>query len=230
MYIITDPKDVSDVYNNTASLSFDGFLHDIMSEFGTSARGIEKILLRKPVHSPDRSAKGVQSVSQIAHNLQVRQTQGTDLGILGEYVSEFYQKNLLLENTSARKNSSFIINQTDSSYIVSLKTWTAEVIINAGQNAYFGEALSGVDPSLPQTLIEFDDLSWQVFYQYPRFFRARLNKLSEQILDSLRKYLEMPTGRRQGKAWFTQALEEEYRKVGLTNEDIASQMLFLYWG
>ena len=107
---------------------------------------------------------------------------------------------------------------------------TAEVFIKAGQKAYFGDALSDINPSLPYRLIEFDELSWQVFYQYPKYLRRRLNKVSEEILVSLRKYLELPTEKRQGKAWFTTALEKEYRKADLTNEDIASQMLLLYWG
>lgn len=229
-YIITNPNDVNDVYNNTASLSFDGFLRDIMSGFGTSARGVEKILQRHLIRSTEKSVEKVQSISQVAHDLQVRQTQGKDLRLLGEYICEIFQQSLFLENPFTGTRFSPIVKDTDSSYIVSLQKWTAEQFIEAGQQAYFGEALSIINPGLPQTLIEFDNISWQVFYQYPKCLRRRLNKISGEILDSLRKYLEIPIEKRRGKAWFTTALEQKYREAGLTNEDIACQMLFLYWG
>ena len=230
MYIITDPKDVNDVYNNTVSLSFDSFLRDIMSAIGTSPRGVEKILQRKPIHSTEKSVDKVQSISQIAHDLQVRQTQGKDLRVLGEYVCEIFQQSLFLENLSVGTRNFVVAKDRDSSYVVSLQKWTAETFIKAGQQAYFGKALSIINPGLPQTLIEFDNMSWQVFYQYPKCLRRRLNRISGEILDSLKKYLEIPTEKRQGKAWFTIALEQKYREAGLTNEDIACQMLFLYWG
>lgn len=193
VYIITDPRDINDVYNNTASLSFDGFLRDIMLGFGISAQGVEKILQRKPIHSSGRPVDKVQSLSQITHDLQVRQTQRRDMRILGDHIGEIFHQTLVLENLSAGTRNSSVVKETDSSCTISLKKWTAEVFVNAGQKAYFGEALSIINPSLPQTLIEFDDLSWQVFYQYSKCLRRRLNKIISEILDSLRRYLEMPT-------------------------------------
>ncbi|KAI9694925.1 MAG: hypothetical protein M1822_000542 [Bathelium mastoideum] len=100
----------------------------------------------------------------------------------------------------------------------------------AGQRAYFGDALEKIDPGLPQALIELDGLSWQVFYQYPRPLRGRLNKVSQRVLDALQAYLAIPKEQRRSQAWFTAALEEAYRQTGLSSDDIASQMLFLYWG
>ena len=228
--MITDPRDVNEIYNNKGSLSYENFLRGIMSEFGTSAQGVEKILQRKPIYSNGNPVNKFQSISQIAHDLQVRQTQGNDLKILGEYFCAFLQEILVVETMTARNANVSAIDESDRSCILSLRRFTAEVFINGGQKAYFGEALSAINPSLPYRLIEFDELSWQVFYQYPKYLRRRLNKVSEEILDSLRKYLELPTEKRQGKAWFTIALEKEYRKADMTNEDIASQMLLLYWG
>ena len=201
-----------------------------MSAFGTSARGVEKILQRHLIRSTEKSVNKIQSISQIAHDLQVRQTQGQDLKLLGEYICEIFQRSLLLENLRAKSRNSSDVESIDCGYVMSLQKWTAEIFIKAGQKAYFGEALSNIDPMLPQTLIEFDSLSWQVFYQYPKCLRRRLNNISGKILSSLSRYLEIPSEDRRGKAWFTIALEQKYREAGLTNEDIACQMLFLYWG
>lgn len=199
-----------------------------MSEFGTSAQGVEKILQREPIHSNNNPVNKFQSISQIAHDLQVRQTQGKDLKIFGEYFARLAHQSLLVENMTARNANFSAIKETDSSCILSLKKLTAEVFNKAGQEAYFGEALSDVSPSLPYRLIEFDDLSWQIFYQDPKCLRRRLNKVSEEILVSLKKYLELPTDKRQREAWFTTALEKKDRKADLPKEDITSQMFLLY--
>lgn len=49
VYVITNPRDVNDVYNNKGSLTYESFLGDIMSSFGTSASGVKKILQREPL-------------------------------------------------------------------------------------------------------------------------------------------------------------------------------------
>ena len=192
VYVITDPGDVTLVYNSTTSLSFDSFLRDFLSEFSTTSSGIDKILQQRHTSGSETPARTEPSIAQIAHNLQVSQTQGNDLTILEQSISEFLQHNLLLENLGNGNTIQrcFLVTQAGSSYHVSLKRWIAEVFINAGQRAYFGENLSKLKPKLPQTLIEFDDLSWQVFYRYPKIFRRRLNALSKQILDSLGEYIQ----------------------------------------
>ena len=201
-----------------------------MSEFGTSSSAIDKIF-----HVPDHgfpNPKGYKplNVSQKAHQFQVQQTQGQELQALGDYIICFFQDKLKLENVPTTSLNTPTFKWPSISRATSLKAWTTELFIDAGQQAYFGDALAAIDPGLPQALIELDDLSWQVFYQYPRWLRPKVNRLSARIRRSLETYFELPLELRPAQAWFTQALEREYRDAGLDNKDIAAQMLFLYWG
>ena len=229
-YIITDPQHVSEVYKNSSTLSFDIFLRNIMAEFGSSNSAINKIFRLPICFTEGKFSHEGKNTSQLAHDFQLRQTHGQDLKLLGKLVEKLFRKSLRPDQLDrfCVKNLAFGKHMPES--IISLKTWTAEVFINAGQTAYFGCRLQEVDPTLSQALIRLDELSWQVFYQYPRVLRPELNRVSERIRKSLKMYFEMPIGERQAPTWFTQALETEYRKAGLDSEDIAAQMLFLYWG
>lgn len=201
-----------------------------MAEFGTSRHAITKIFQVPQQSCPEKSRHRTKNVSQIAHDLQTQQTQGVELKEVGNYIKDFFQDNLLLERMCESDSRTFILHKTAVEYVVSLKAWTSTIFINAGQKTYFGDRLSEIDSGLPQALIRLDELSWQIFYQYPKLLRPELNQTSTRIRKSLETYLEIPAKERQSKAWFTQALEREYRRVGLDNKDIASQMLFLYWG
>ncbi|KAF2009046.1 cytochrome P450 [Aaosphaeria arxii CBS 175.79] len=226
-YAIFNPVDVAAVFNAGPKLSFDGFLHGIMAEFGSSQTAIQKVL-----NVPDESQLGLsprQSVSELAHHFQVKQTSGSELKLLIQHIVCFFQENLLLEGLKNHTSPSFYVD-CDGEKCVSLKYWTAEVFIHAGQNAYFGDELLKIDPTLPQVLMRMDELSWQIFYRYPWFLRPELNRLTSRLRSTLHQYLKLPKHQRKSVAWFTQFLESEYRRVGLDDEDIAAQMLFLYWG
>lgn len=194
-----------------------------MMEFGSSRAAAQRVIEVPKGHIPTKS------VSQLAHDFQVEQTSGSQLKQLCEHVATFFQHNIFLEGLKEHVFPSFFVDK-NGDQCVSLKTWTAEVFIHAGQNAYFGDELLKIDPKLPQVLMRLDELSWQAFYRYPWFLRLELNRLSERLRSSLQKYFHLPQQQRKSFAWFTQALENEYRRIQLDENDIAAQMLFLYWG
>lgn len=202
------------------------FLQNIMEEFGSSRLATQRVLAIPEYQNQKSPPK---SVSQLAHIFQVQQTSGDELKQLCQHIVSFFKQNLLLEGIKEFTSPSFFV-ECEGAQCISLKSWTAEVFIHAGQNAYFGDELLKIDPRLPQVLKEMDDLSWQVFYRYPWFLRPELNRLTNRLRGSLERYFRLPPHTRKSSAWFTQSLEREYRRVGLDEKDIAAQMLFLYWG
>ena len=201
-----------------------------MTEFGTSRSGIDKIFSTSDSHVSSASGRGPMNIPQKAHNLQVRQTQGDELRTLCKHIKDFFDANLQLESLPGLRLTVPPVEAALDRRTVSLRAWTTELFINAGQRAYFGDALAAIDPDLPVALVELDSLSWQVFYQYPRLLRPRIERLSARIRRSLEAYFELSRSQRPVQAWFTQALEQEYRQAGLDSKDIGAQMLFLYWG
>lgn len=98
------------------------------------------------------------------------------------------------------------------------------------QDAYFGPMLHEIDPTLPKALMDFSDLAWQVWYQLPVFLRRKQRQISERIRTTHRRYLDIPVGKRKGTAWFTQALENEYERVNIEDDDRSVLMQFFHWG
>jgi hypothetical protein len=227
-YAVFDPQDVSTVFNAGPQLSFDMFLRNIMHEFGSSSTATKRILESPPACQLKR-IKHPKSVSQLAHDYQVEQTSGDQLQKLCQHIAAFFQENIFLEGLNSHLSPGFFLASGEET-LISLKKWTAEVFIQAGQDAYFGKRLLDIDPGLPQVLMRMDELSWQIFYRYPWFLRLELNRLTKRLRGSLERYFQLPTAERESPAWFTRSLEREYRRVELNEKDIAAQMLFLYWG
>ena len=124
----------------------------------------------------------------------------------------------------------YVVNDIEAGKILSLKTWTTHVITSAIQNAYFGKHLYEINPGLVETLVRFDTLSWQVFYQYPPFLSRQMNKERKEIIDTLEIFFSKPTAQRSDQNWFIQTLENEYRSIGFSNREIATIMMFTLWG
>ena len=228
VYVINDPNDVGHIYRSTTALSFEGFLRIIIADFGMAGSGIDKLFQKRP----NPQSKHETSVADIFHKMQVKQGQGKDLKDFEVHVDAFFQRNLFLDAMMKEKSCqpSFLAPNIENDRAVTLKGWTREVFINCTQALYFGESLAKLNPRLPQILTEFDDLSWQVFYGVPKVFRSRLTHVGNELLETFKLYLQIPQSSRGCKAWFMNALEDEYRAAGLTDSDIASQFLFLYWG
>ncbi|KAL1601380.1 hypothetical protein SLS60_006292 [Paraconiothyrium brasiliense] len=194
-----------------------------MLEFGSAQWGVDRILGPPVTRRGGRQGK---SVAEVAHYLQVQQTSKVDLTCLGDYIARFFHHDL---THSTRENTKFYV-KNGNKLAISLKAWTQQIFIRAGQDAYFGPKLDELSPDLPLDLIRFDELSWQVFYHYPLALRKEGTSLANKIRTALKHYFELPKSQRLAKAWFVEALEDECRGVGLDTEEVASQMLFLYWG
>ena len=219
-YVITDPQDVSDVFSNSPDLSFDMFLMRTMLQFQATPSAVKKIFRRVDQKAVSNQHSRVANIPQIAHHLQVQQTSGNDLKNMATHIAALFRVDPCLES----------IEKSGMPLRVSLKMWTVRMFIDVLQDAYFGKALAEIDPDLSSALIEFDELSWQVFYPYPQYLKTSVNRLRDRIQLSMEAYLKLSPQQRQAKAWFTQGLIDEYSKVGLSQKDIATQLVFLYWG
>ena len=114
--------------------------------------------------------------------------------------------------------------------ILPLMEWSSEFFARGGQRAYFGPQLEELDPDLPKTFVHFDELSWQILYQYPDFLASEMKSSRDKIQRVLKQYFQIPPEKRHGDAWFTKAMENEMRALGIGDDDIATMMVTIYWG
>lgn len=108
--------------------------------------------------------------------------------------------------------------------------WCSDFFVRAGQRAYFGDALDAIDPTLAKTFVVFDELSWQILYQYPDFLAGEMKGARNAIQHAFKKYIQLPQSQRSGDAWFIKAMEDEMRALKISEDDIAVVMVMIYWG
>ncbi len=90
------------------------------------------------------------------------------------------------------------------------------LLCQGGQSAYFGPRLADIDPTLTDAFIIFDELSYQVIYQYPRFLAKEMLGARDRVLVGLNKYLQLAHEERNEDAWFVKAMEIEMRAIAMS--------------
>ncbi|KAL8851305.1 MAG: hypothetical protein Q9221_003750 [Calogaya cf. arnoldii] len=228
IYVLTMPKDVADAYRNTTSLSFDIFVQVMMRNLGSSAQSVRAMFSPMPVEKdgfPNPLGKPLGRLARELHTTQLYP--GDNLTKLDDKFIESFGDQLIFEKMA---NTSYAARNDKGGVIVPLLKWSSDVFTRAGQVAYFGNLLGVIDPGLTWTFLEFDDLSWQILFQYPRIVSRRMHAARERLTAVIEQYFSVPAEDRGEQAWFTPAMEHEMRTVGISTHDIATMMTTIYWG
>lgn len=230
LHVLTKPKDVGDAYKNTTTLSFDGFVQTMMKTFGSSKFCIRAMYTYTPrsPHADDFPNPHHKPLGKLARELHIKQLfPGEHLDRIGKKFTDYFDEALVLEKIAKKP---YAQEKGSDSAIVPLLTWSSDVFTLGGQRAYFGGLLEEIDPDMTWTFLEFDELSWQVLYQYPRVVSWRMNTLKNKLIKNLEIYFNVPSEKRNGDAWFTKAFEHEARQIGIGTHDLATMMFTVYWG
>lgn len=167
-------------------------------------------------------------LAKLVRELHIKQLfPGEHLDHIGKKFVDYFHEALVLEQITGKR---YTQQKTSNSVVVPLLTWSSDIFTLGGQRAYFGGLLEEIDPNMTWTFLEFDDLSWQVLYQYPRIVSRRMNALKDKLINDLEIYFCMPTNKRTGDAWFTKAFEHEAQQIGIGTHDLATMMFTVYWG
>ena len=173
---------------------------------------------------PNPQNKPLIFLARDMHNHQL--FPGYQLGLLHEKFIKYFEQALRLESIA---RCSYASHPTRDEIVVSLGDLTSDVMINAGQDAYFGASLGKLDINLAQTFRVFDDLTWQIFYQYPEPFCQKMHKAKNKIVMAMERYYNAPAENRLDAAWFACSMEVELRNIGFETHDLAVMMMTIYW-
>jgi hypothetical protein len=230
LYIISSPQDVSAVYKNIVSLTFDDYIRDMMYQFGGSEDAVQK-MWQDPsgdgkgtaLLSPNPFHKNLARLSEDFYRQQLHP--GTNLEDLQ---SQFMPK--IHESLNYKKISeNIIISSTTGEKTVSLLGWVREVLLDSATRSFFGDRLLEIEPNMFQSFFDFDDNSWKLTYHLPRIFAKEMYGAKQQATDALVKYFQMPKGERPGAAWLVRTLESEMRNLCIQESDIACFLMMIYW-
>ncbi|KAI5919907.1 putative cytochrome p450 [Camillea tinctor] len=226
-YVVTQAKQSAEVYRNTETLSFEDFVQGLMRINGNDENIIEAVYSPLPTDkagfpNPQGESLGVLAQRMHAHQLHP----GENLVVLQKQVQAWIDQHLSLADLAAFPST---VSKGPTSIEVPLYQWCSEAFIQLGQDVYFGDTLTQIDPALPAAFLAFDELIWKMLYQYPSFLSVDMTAPRTQVIASLNKYFRVPQSQRSGStAWLINAMEDEMRAIGVEGENLAVVMFHLY--
>jgi len=229
LYILTSSDDVTAVFKDTVSFSFEGFIKDIMGQNGVTKEGIHKMFqdidptkatVNNLLHKP---------LGRLARDLHLHQLSPGQLlnDTSRAFVKYFENADLILIKKDCRN----VQPVPDAKAVrVQLFDWTADMLTMAGQEAYWGKLLKKIEPNMVEVFMEFDLLTWQMLYQYPEFLCGKMRAARNKMVEAFEKYYRAPRSERSDTLWWTHAFEDEIRALNFSERDFGIIIATIYWG
>jgi hypothetical protein len=227
-YVLTKAEHASNVYKNVKSFSYEEFVRSMMRILGNSEASVNAMYTPLPKDKegfPNPMGKPLGILFRDMHIHQLNP--GKNLDFLEERFLTKFQEFLPLK--AMQNELPYVLEKTPNSVVVPLTQWCSDFFVKAGQDAYFGPKLAEIDSGLTDAFLIFDELSYQVIYQYPSFLAREMHAARDRAMSSLSTYLKLPKEERTGDAWFVKAMEDEMRNIGMDDKDMGIAGLTFYW-
>lgn len=226
--MLSSAHDVTAAYRNSTTLTYDLVIQDLLESFGVSHSGVEKLYKKPTIKEPAFQPKGPITIPQ---NKSVGHLKGNFYHhqlYPGEPFDLIQGRFLHLIDRAMRPKSftnHFVLSSTSNGMKISLHKWCQHILVSAGTNAFFGDALLQMNPDLLQNFVDFDDNNWMVWYKWPNATLMRTPKA--KVLKTLENYVGLPKEKRTGIAWMIETMEDSQRNLGMNDADIAAVMMML---
>ena len=227
--MLTKASDVAEAYRNIKTLSFNVFVQEMLKSTGNTPFCVEAMYRPLPADKPGFPNPKSKSLAALARDMHLRQLYpGKDFDSLAEAFDRYFDGHLEVDNIL--RNCTYARPGESNSTVTPLMTWCSDVFTRAGQQAYFGPLLAEIDADMTWRFLEFDELSYQILFQYPKWLSTKMDKAKGALVEDLMSYFNTPQEHRHCDAWFVKAMENEMRALQLSSYDLAILMLTIYWG
>ena len=229
LHVLTKASDVAEAYRNIRTLSFNVFVQEMLKTAGNSPFCVEAMYKPLPKDKPGFPNPKAKPLATLARDMHLQQLYpGEYLDILSHAFDNLFDRHLHVD--SILRSCTYARATGSNDVVLPLMVWCSDVFTRAGQEAYFGTLLEKIDAEMTSKFLEFDDLSYQIQFQYPRWLSSKMRKSKDKLVKDLMVYFDTPQDQRHGDAWFVKAMENEMRALALSTYDISVMMLTIYWG
>ena len=229
--MVIAPQDISSIYRNTTTLTFDEFVQDLMRSVGTSEEGISKMYDCPRTEKSEnlKTEKSNTLHKAMAHSVEDFYRQqlhpGTLLDGLWARIQNLMNTTLQWDNISGNR----VLSTTENTKTLSLLEWCRAAVLPSATTAVWGKRLLQLQPNLMETFVIFDNESWKLTYKLPCFMAKKVHDAKDEIIATFKRYLALPTDQRSGEAWVIRNLGTELRGLGITESDIAAMLVPPIW-
>ena len=230
-------QDVAYLWKHTTALTFDPFTRNVMDAFGITPSAKEKMFHDDPASLIREELKPYSLLINANHSQKCYVHLQSDWFKLqlhpGEMLNQFQNKflNYVKDELHWKTLSPyFILSSGQEEMVISLRKYCRHIISAAANKTFFGDSLFHVDPSFQQNYYNYEDDSWKVFFNYPRFMAKELHLTKERTIKGMMDYLAQPQEQRSDLAWLFQNMDSELTNLGLGAHDRASMIMLIVWG
>ena len=229
LYVLTKASDVAEAYRNIKTLSFNVFVQEMLKTAGNSSFCVETMYRPLPANKAGFPNPNSKPLATLARDMHLQQLYpGKYLDKLGQDFDRWFDSHLRVNNIL--QNCAYAQASEDKGIVMPLMVWCSDAFTRAGQEAYFGPLLEEIDAEMTSKFLEFDELSYQIQFQYPKWLSSKMHRAKEALVKDLMLYFDTPQEQRHGDAWFVKAMENEMRALKLSNYDMSVMMVTIYWG
>jgi hypothetical protein len=230
IYVLTSPRDVSSVFRETKSLTYEKFCRDLLKMFACSNRGIEKVWAASTTSekfvATHTNSKAL-CLGALTMELFARQfLPGPKLDSFARIILHRIDESLQYEDPTtphARKSS------TSRSNPLQLRVWCAEIINDAVCHALLGTQFTRTHPQYLDAFFRFNTSGWKLIFGYPRWIAPQLYQDRDEMLTCLEEFLKLPRAYRSDQSWLIHCMEDESRALGIDEKDMASMWAMILW-
>lgn len=238
MVILTHPQEVADAYK-IPTLYHDDFVRDFFNQLGVSPIGMRKMFQDpRSFAVTEKSNSMLQNENPLYKCFTHYQSDlykgqlhpGKQFEVLQAKILRCIDDSLQWDHLPSEPGATSTISRImPYERTLSLSDWCREVIVKATTRVMFGDALLHIDPKFLQYFYDFDDESWKLTYQLPRFLSKDVHAVKDKILDVLVEFLKLPPDKTEDACWLVKMLVTEQRNIGIGERDIAAMLMVVFW-
>lgn len=227
IYIVTEPKDVAEVFKKPDVFEWNGHLNQLFLNFGFDAASLKRAWL-KPVNADSRY-KTVNphqlSLIRLIETIYAKQLlPGVHMDDMNKGFVAALQAALRmpdLEVCCARANT--------HSRTVSLLSLCQYTLLKAGIHSFFGKTVMEIDKSIIQKILAFTENAWMLFYGLPSYFASAVLTPQSAAIATFQQFAELPESLRGDQSWSVQQVLVAQECVGIDMRSRACMLLMILW-
>ncbi|KAK3682777.1 cytochrome P450 [Podospora appendiculata] len=247
LYICTDPRDVSTIFDDTVTFGFDDHLSNLLTSFG-----ISKAALKRAWHVPkpgdwcfaaDNPVNPKQK--SLIHAVEDIFTQQL---LPGDHMDVWAAKFLASVTDSLSGSTDDIrLCTTGGDCVwcggcggsdqqgglqrqVSLYRLVSSVSVQATCRGMFGSHLLDIDSQVVEYMLDFNEHAWMMVFQYPSTWgKLPVDEPRERLMKIIRRFVAVPEERRAGASWAITSMLKGMEIVGMDTESRAAMLLMVFW-
>lgn len=227
LYIITAPKDVTEVYKKADVLAWDGHLNQIFLNFGFNPDSLKRAWL-KPVEVDGRY-KTV-NPHQLPLIRFVESIYAQQL-LPGAHMNKMVESFMGALQVALRpSNLGFCNVRADTGDgTVSLQKLCQYSLLEAGIQSFFGKAVMQIDQDVIPKLLAFNENAWMLFYGLPSFLASAVLQPQKSVLTAFERFVNLPENLRSDQSWSVQQILAAQECVGIDVRSKACMLLMILW-